>query len=543
MSTVSRFENFRRRSHVRRLCRILRRRSVLSRRRAAQALGALGDPDGIPCLEHALQTDNDEYVIRWTIKALQAIGTGEAVDVLTRAMFGDGRLVPQLAMQALVEMPDRQAATAIKIRDILLRNDWQALAAINQEAHRPLAVVMQSAQFDTWPSGKRKQVITISTQLGLKSTRHSKEMINMGIFVSEVHTIGDLLRGLRHHSPKVRMAAAEKLAISGRSWTTRPLYRRFKHEVKTGQPQNAAIVIARALIQLDDSRGIDYYKERLYHAEGPQAAEAARALAEIGVPDSVKTLFTFAASPPPPPAYRNVPLVLSVLESIGPPAVDALRSYVNHPEAKTRRLMIEIIDRCGHPNAADLLSEMAVDDNPEIQHAALDALANLNSEAAARKLAALANDVPERWVIRALASITHPEGPKYLRKLVPDMTSVSGVLREDDRSLVSGAFVQIIKQHHFEEGAGRWDWQAVSARACTGEEGRFNLVLLTGDETALLRIKIMLPSQRDGKEGETFTADLSLEFSHINQVKLQIDRFFNRLVITEQSAQPGTYPH
>ncbi len=534
MASVGRVERLLRRKNVRGLCRLLRHRDVLVRRRAAQALGELADPAGIACLERVLRVGSDQYVIRHAIDSLRAIGSPAAIDALTATAFRSGQQIPRLAAHALAEMSDPQAVAALRLKDILFRNDWDALAAVGEEARRPLSVILQSEQYTAWPSGKRKQVLAIATRLGVRSTRHSREMLNMGLFVSGIHTIGDLLRGLRHRSPDVRVAAAEKLALTGQDWVNGPLYRRFRREARSGGERSAAIAIARALARLGDDRAIAYYRHRLYHADGAQAAEAARTLAGIGTPQAAETLFWFVASPPPPPAYRNVPMTLAALESIGPPAVDALRPVIAHEDPKARRLMIEVILRCGHPDAASLLGQLARDDDPEVQHTAIDALADLNTPAAAETLLGMADDIPRRWVTRALAAITHPDGPEYLRTLVPDITSLHGTLLGDDRQPMPGAYVQVVKEHFLGEQTG-WGWQAVSARAKTDEAGAFALVLLTTDRDAVLRLKVTVPPRRSDEDSEALTADFAPFFGEANHVRAQLDRFFNRLVVTVRS--------
>lgn len=537
MSSVERVERLLKSKHVRGLCRMLDHRDAQVSRRAAQVLGELRDPRAVRCLRDALRRASDEYVIRYSITALQQIAAPDAIDALTAAMFGDKQRTARLAQQALALLPDPQAQAAIRLQEVLFRNDWDGLASLGEKAHRPLMVALHSPQYHHWPSGKRKQALTIATRLGLKSPGHSREMLDMGLFVGGVHTMGDLLRGLNHRTPEVRIAAAEKIALSGRRWAANPLYRRFRRELGSKGERSAALAIARAMTALGDSRAINLYKDRLHHGDGTQAAEAARALADIGAPEAVLTLFWFAADPPPPPAYRNVPTTLSALASIGPPVVETLHSLFAHDDPKARRLLVEVVARSRHSDLPSLLAELAADSDEEVQHAALDALADLNTPEAADTLLKLAGQVPERWVTRALASITDPDGPRLLRTLVPDLTSLSGALLDDDRQPRSGAHVQILKEHDF-GGTTGWDWQAASARATTDEQGRFALSLLTGDPQAKLRIKVTLPSRQFTVPGETFTADYDPIFGAANVIEIRIDRFFNRLVITRRLSEP-----
>ncbi|HEC23149.1 MAG TPA: hypothetical protein ENI95_09545 [Chloroflexi bacterium] len=535
MSPVKRVERLLARKDVRGLCRALRSRDVLVRRRAAQALGELGNPAGVPCLTRALK-DGDQYVVRWAVDSLRAIGDRSAVEALILAMFGSGRQLARLAAQALSGMNDPGAQQAVRLRDILLRNDWEALRRMGEEGGHALSLVLRSEQYRAWPSAKCRHVLEAALRLGVTPPpQHRRELSAMGVFVSGVHTVGDLLKGLGHRSPEVRIAAAEKLAESGQKWVTGPLYRRFRREVSAGGEQKVAIAFARALDRLGDDRAIACYRELLHHPESQRVAGAARALAGIGTPSAIKTLFWFAAQPPPPPAYRNVPVVLSALESAGPAAFEALRDLAGHESAQVRRLLIEVILRSGHPEAARLLARMARDeDDPDVQRTALDGLATLNTAQAADLLFELAEDVPRGWVIRSLAAITHPVGVRHLRTLAPDATTLEGIVREGDGRPLAGGLIQVVREQFFGEEAG-WGWQAISARAETDSEGAFALTVLAGDPEAALRLKLVIPARQSGEESEVFTAPLELAAGQENRVEVRIDRFFSRLLLSVEA--------
>lgn len=537
MSPISRVERLLAQGNVRGLCRMLRHRNSLVRRRAAQVLGELGRLAGVPCLVRALHTDSDQYVLRWSIDSLRTIGDETAIDALVAAMFGAGQQIPRLAAQALAEMTAPQAAAALELREILLRNDWEALAAIGDEAKRSLAIVFRSEQYANWPSGKRRQILISAVRLGVTpSLRQSGELAELGLFVSGVHTMGDLLRGLRHRSPEIRIAAAEKLGMSDQAWTAGALYRQFRREARLEGERSVAIACARALSQLGDGRATAYYRERLRRAEGRLATDAARALAEIRTKDALEALFWFVAEPPPPPGYRNVPLVLSALESAGPAAADALETLLDHEEAKVRRLMVDVFVRSKHPQAAALLGRMAQEEtDPDVQHAALDALAMLNTGDAVEKLHALDGQVPNGWVTRALAATTHPAGPRTLRKLVPDATILYGTVKDEGKPLAK-AHVQVVREHYRDEDAV-WEWRAISGRAETDEAGAFALSVFRLDDRVTARLKVVVPLRHDGTGGETFMADLPLVRGRENHTQVQIDRFFSRLVVTVSAAE------
>jgi HEAT repeat protein len=519
------------------LCRALQDQNPLIRRRAAQALGELRQPVGVSHLAHALREDKDQYVLRWSIEALREIGDEAAVDALTTAVFGSNRQLVALAVQALAAIPTPQAASAIRLRDILSRADMDALASIEEDASQALKIVLASDQYASWPSGKQKQVLRVAARFGIKlSSHYARELMEMGVFVSGVHTIGDLIGGLRHRSPVVRAAAAEKMGSTGHGWMRFVLYNRFRQEVRPGGDRSVAVAVARALGQLGDKRPVTYYKQQLYGADSLLAADAARILSGMGSPEAVRTLFEFVVNPPPAPAYRNVPQALTALENIGPEAVDVLRPLMEHKNRKVRLALVGIIIRSRHPEMALLLGQMGHDVDPDVQHAAIDGLAGLNSPAAAEVIYKLSEQVPRDWVIRALAAITCSESLQYIRNLDSSVTTLHGTVVEDDGQPLARAGIQIVREHYFGEQSG-WGWLAVSARAETNLAGEFALAVLTEVSDAATSMKVVIPPVGDGKDGETFMANLSLAYGQGIAVKARIDRFFSRLVITREGAR------
>lgn len=513
------------------LCRALQDQNPLIRRRAAQALGQLKQAAGVPHLVRALRQDKDQYVLRWAIDALREIGDETAVDALTAAVFGSNRQMVVLATQALAAIQTPQAASAIRLKDILVRTDMSALACIENDAGRALEIVLNSEQYASWPSGKQKQVLGAAARLGVKlPQRSARELAEMGVFVSGVHTIGDLIAGLRHRSPVVRAAAAEKMGSTGQWWMRFLLHNRFRKETRSGGDRSVAVAAGRALGRLGDKRPVAYFKQLLYGADSHLAADAARVLGEMRSEEALGTLFWFVIDPPPPPAYRNVPQALTALENAGPAAVDALRPLMDHPDRRVRLMMVGTIIRSRHAEIALLLGQMGRDADPDVQRAALDGLAGLNNPVAAEMIHGLADVTPRDWVIRALAAITYPESIRYLRDIAPDATTLSGTLVEDQGQPPAKAFIQIVREHHFGEQEG-WGWLAVSARAETDAGGEFALAAPDEAGDATIRLKVVIPSAGDGKDGETLMADLLLVYGEENRVKVRIDRFFSRLVI------------
>lgn len=513
------------------LCRVLQDQNPLIRRRAAQALGQLGQPVAVPHLARALRQDKDQYVLRWAIDALREIGDETAVDALTAVVFGSNRQVSVLATQALAAIPTPQAASATRLKDILGRTDMSALAGIENDAGRALEIVLDSEQYKAWPSGKQKQVLSAAARVGTRlPQRSARELAEMGVFVSGVHTIGDLIAGLGHRSPVVRAAAAEKMGSTGQGWMRFLLHGRFHKETRPGGNRSVAIAAARALGQLGDKRPVAYFKQQLYGSDPSLATDAVRVLGEMGSEEALRTLFWFVIDPPPPPAYRNVPQALTALENAGPAAVEALRPLIDHKNRQVRLLLVAVIIRSRHPGMASLLGQMGRDADPEVQRAALDGLAGLNNPAAAEMLHGLADSAPRDWVIRTLTAITCPESMRYLREIAPDATILYGMLVEDHGEPLAKAFVQIVREHYFGEQEG-WGWLAVSARAETDPGGEFVLAAPVEAGDATIRLKVVIPPAGDGKDGEMFMADLPLAYGEENRVKVRIDRFFSRLVI------------
>ncbi len=481
------------------------------------------------CLARAL-SDADEEVRRRAVESLQRINDPAAVGALIAAAFGAHPPLARLAEQALAASTMPEASAVLRLKDILTRNDWAALSDLGEAGRLPLQVILNSQQYAAWPSAKRKQVLSAAVQLGVRlPPRHSRELARMGMFTSGVHTVGDLLTGLRSRNPDVRSAAAEKMADSGQRWAAFLMYNRFKREQKPGGDRGVAVALARAMERLDDLRPVEDTRRQLYEGEGVQAAEAARMLAEIGTQHTLETLFWFIAEPPPPPAYRNVPLATNALAGTGPAAVEALRPLAAHESEAVRRLMVDVITRSGHSASIDMLRDLGRDTSERVSRAAVEALGGLNTAAAAAALVDLLEDVPREWIVHTLVSVTQPEALEHLRRIQPEVTTLEGVLLGDDRKPLAGAQVQMMHEYYYGELVG-WGWKAASARARTDESGAFSLSLLAYYDEVIYRLKIVLPGS-NRKAPETFMADIALAAGSANQAKIRIDRFFDRLMI------------
>ncbi len=518
------------RRDIRGLGRETRNRNVLIRRRAVQALGELADPEAVPQLEQAALNDSDQFVQQWSIDALRRSGRSPAaVDSLTRIMFGSDRRLRSLAEQALRSLATEEARASLALRDRVVRNQWRDIAGSGDTVVHPLSILLGSDLYATWPTARRKEILQYAVALGaVPPPGHRKDLAASGLFISGVHTIGDLIKGLTHRNATVRGAAADTLAAAGLPWTTRPMYRRFKREIRGDGHPDVAISLARAMFNLGDSRGVDYYRALIVRPDSRAAAEAARALAEIGHIETWEILFWFVTSPPPESGFRNVPTILSVLEASGAKAVAGLKHLIHHEDSKARRLLVELITRCGSPEATSLLGILALDADPETQHAALDALAQINTREAAEKLASLVDEAPRSWVLRALATITDPTGPMKIRQLESTATTLEGIVLREGKALV-GVSVQLLQAHEGQKDT--LNWRAASARAETNSEGAFALTVFGINPELPLQLKIVPPAISNRSGGESFFGDLKLFQGTANRIFAHLDPFFTRVLI------------
>ncbi len=539
MASVQDVERFLEHGNALGLCRTLTDRNVLTRRRAVQALGELGSPEGVTALAAALRRNKDQYVVRWAIESLRQIGDEAAVEALADAAFGDHRQAAALASQALAAIQSPHAAAAFQIREMLQRNALEGFAALGEESRGALAAVLRSQQFANWPSGKRKPILMAAVRLGITpALRYRRDLIDMGLFVSGVHNVGDLLNGLSHPVPSVRAAAADRLGAVGYRWVTFALYNRFRRETRAGGDHVVALAAARALARLGDERGVRHYQQQLHGRDIHAAAHAVGALAEIGTPQALQILFQYGVEPPPPPAFRNVPEILAALESAGPAAFDVLKPLAEQGEPPARCLFAQVAARSRHPDSISLLTRLCQDSSTEVQQAGLDALAQLGTPEAAAVLYGLRDYVPLTVLLHPLAQIARPEAVAYLRQLSPGITSVHGTLFEDNGEPLSMAYVQIVQEHYYGEQKG-WGWAVLTVRAETDSTGEFWLALLDGEAIESPRLKVTAPQRSDGKD-RTFLAQIDLARGEHNTAKARIDRFISRLVVDVRVRPPGS---
>src|SRR5262245_33780164 len=153
MTSIHELERVIEREDVTALSHALSEPNALIRRRAAQGLGELARPESAAPLARALHKDKDQYVVQFSIDALQKIGNEVAVEALCDAAFGDRRDAAVLATQALAAIHAPAADAASHIREMLQRNSFEGFEELGEESRGTLAAVMRSQQFAGWPSG------------------------------------------------------------------------------------------------------------------------------------------------------------------------------------------------------------------------------------------------------------------------------------------------------------------------------------------------------------------------------------------------------
>lgn len=526
------------RRDVRRLCRLLTNGDAALRRRAAQALASLAEPASVPSLAAALN-DQDAFVRAFAIDALAAIADAPALHTLISAAFSTDRQRSEQAAQALARTRLPLAVAALELRDILTRSDWETLARTSGElARQVLRLVLHTQQYNAWPSAKRKAILEQAVRLGVQpGEAHSRELATKGIFLSGVHTIGDLLQGINSPKPAVRIAAAERLAASKIRWAKGPLLRRLKHEMSDPANRAVSAALARALVDLGSTRGLALFQARLNHPESREIVHAADLLAQTGTPQAAEMLFRHALSLSPQGPPRGLPAVLAALEHMGPPAVDALLPHA--ADQRARLLLIEVIARSRHPLAVYYLGQLAAEPDPDIQRTALDALAGLGSTEAADVLYELSGKVERGWLLRALNSIPQANALTYLRALAPQATTLEIHFDPGEDDQYRRFSAQIVQEHYFGEGVG-FGWRAISARAGLEPSDSYYLSIFLGIDLAAgeTRLKLSRPPARYGEQGDAYLAALTLSPGTHHRFRLSIDRFFNRLLISALEA-PG----
>lgn len=518
------------------LCRLLRHRDVRVRRGAAKNLGELGEPDGVCCLQRALERDTDDYVRHWSIDALANISTPEAVDVLAGVMFGPQPQAARIAENALAGMNSPSAQHVMIVKSVLQKNDWAALEALSREQATSLAIVISSLQYRAWPSAKQQRILGAAIRLGVTPPpEYRKELADMGYFISGLHTVDDALRRLNHSKPDVRCAAAERLGGSGYGWLRYLLYRRFRKELARGTDLRFAAALVSSIEKLGSQRAIEDCKELLNTRSGREAADAAAILAQVGSLNAVEILFGFVVNPPPPPAYQNPDHVFNLLVQHSPNTIDILRPHLGDESVEVRRVVANLIGASNHPDRVFLLGVLGKDPDRAIQHNALRALARDNSPEAANRLDEIGGEVADcELLLDSLASMTTPDAITYLKDRDPGATLLFGAVILGHEQPVQGASARLLMNAYILEKK-RWEWHPVGPEAISDSAGNFALALRNPPDDARLCLKIVLPAVSAGKDATAYTTEVNLRPGEVHHITAQVDTVVNYLSVRERS--------
>ena len=531
MSSLRKVSQLARARDVPGLCRMLRHRDTQARHRAARALGEIGDPAAVPHLANALHTPNDPWLHQWAIGALRTIADRQAIDVLIEAMFSSERQIALQASQALAATHHPRAEAALRLRERIQGVfDVHDLLA-DQEIGPVLAVIMRSEQFAIWPSARRRAIIEVGLQLGVQPPRaQGRDLAKRGLFISGLDTARDLVSGIWHRRPEVRIAAAGRLAENQQRWSVPLLYRRFQRESTSDAPAAVLAALIRALDQLGDGRGIMAMVGRLHSPEAATASEAARILAAAGTANSFEALFRFALEAMLEPEEgagpghaTHFPAALAALEAAGSPAIDALVIHIDDPMPRVRLILLDLIRKSTHPQRLELLRRLCLDPFAEVQNEAIRALAQVNTSESAHFIYELLDRVPRARVIEALGLMSDPAAWIYLKELTPEAALITGTALRDMATPMQQSFVQLIESGP----AGR----ALSVRGATDSQGGFRLTVLTPPAGPCM-IKIVRPPLTRSDPGEVYTGELTLARGTLHEIEARVDPFFKRLRVS-----------
>ncbi len=524
-------EKYTNKRNIRGLCRLLSHKDATVRRKAVMALGQLGEADGVPCLKKSLM-DADGIVLQYTINALWAIGTVEAIEVLTLTLFSSDRKRSSFAHHALANSHTQLSKAVCRVYDIIHSSDWQALETLTDESEKQaLRLVLRSDKYVTWPSAKRKELLRRVLGLGIRPEHQSRELAGMGLFVGGIHSIFDVLRGIYSQKDDVRIGAATRLADTNQRWARNILFRRFQREARRHNNREVTLAFADALLRLGDTGPITYYDRRLGAKTHKVAKHAAQMLSDIGSPKAIRAMARFVLEETSGDSGSNVPMVLDELEKHGHTAVEELTSAIEHPSRLVRLLFADLLGRSIHPQSIEILVRLAQDDDRQIQQSALDALAAQNSQAAADALLALYETSEKRLIARALASMTVEPAIQYLKQLVPQTTTVQGQVLGESLEPLAGAVVQVVEQRQ-EEGQMAPSWHVLSARGKTDSEGTFYLsVLLNPGDELDIHLKVTAP------DTGAFTGEIPLTPGEAHQFRVRLDLFFKQLYVRRLQAE------
>jgi hypothetical protein len=190
--------------------------------------------------------------------------------------------------------------------------------------------------------------------------------------------------------------------------------------------------------------------------------------------------------------------------------------------------LIDLVAYSNHPDQIDILGQLSQDPYADVQQAALDSLARINTREAAHQIASLTGTAPREWIIFALAKITDPAGPELLKALLPNLTTITGKVINFNGEPLADVMIQVFE---IQDRDGTLRAQSLSQRAISGSNGDFALSLPDVTETSQPLMKVVKLSNQYGQDDEVFENELPLRIGVDNLIEARTDQFFNKLHI------------
>jgi HEAT repeat protein len=319
------------------LAKALSDKDRFARRKAAQALGEIGDRRAVEPLIRALN-DSDEIARRWAARALGEIGDRRAVEPLIEALSDSDGGVRRWAVLALAEIKERieeretiePLIETLKTKDIhIRRRAAQALAKVGEPAIEFLIKALSGGD----------ELVRRRAAWALGELRVRR-------------AIEPLIEALKDRSKYVRIAAAAALSKMGGEQVVEALI-----EILSDSNYDVRREAARALGEIGDRRAVEPLIEALSDSNGGVRRWAARALGRGG-------------------------------ERAVEPLIEAL----SDSNQGVRRWAAWALGNIGDRRAVEPLIEALSDSNPKVRGRAAQALGKIKDKRALPKLEQLAGE-------------------------------------------------------------------------------------------------------------------------------------------------------
>jgi len=353
------------------------------RRVAAEALGAIGDPQAVPALIQALG-DNDSSVRRAAAEALVKIGA-PAVPALIQALGDSDSDVRRAAAWALGKLGDPHAVPALSVwvhaGEDAARN---ALQTLRHPALDLTQAVAQVAAQGAWgvliralPNEKvREAVVGLGTPavpaliqaLG-DSDRNVRRAAAAALgAIGDPHAVPALIKALGDRDLYVRRAAAGALGAIGDPQAVPALIQALGDSYS-----DVRRVAAGALGELGDPKAVPALIKALGDWDPYVRRAAAEALGKLGDPKAVPALIKALGD-----SSEDVRrAAAAALVKIGTPAVPALIKALGDSDRDVRRAVAEALGAISDPQAVPALIQALGDSYSDVRRAAAAALGKL----------------------------------------------------------------------------------------------------------------------------------------------------------------------